>query len=194
MYLIVGLGNPGNRYAHTRHNVGFDTVGILADRHGIAVRKIKHKALIGEGQIGGEGVILITPQTFMNLSGETVLSVCRYYDTPMERLVVIYDDVDTALGRLRIRPKGSAGTHNGMRHIIYMLGREDFPRVRVGIGKPPEHIPLHAFVTTPFQKEERRVIAAALEGAADAVETIVEQGVERAMNTYNGQEAGSLKG
>lgn len=185
MYVIVGLGNPGAKYAKTRHNVGFDAIDKLAERHGIKVNKIKFKALVGEGSINGEKVMLVKPQTFMNLSGETVHKIFNYHKIPIDKLIVIYDDVDTEFAKLRIRMKGSAGTHNGMRHIIYMLQKDDFPRVRIGIGKS-ERIPLRDFVLQKFTKEEMEFMDIAIDRAAKSVETILLDGIEKAMNAYNG--------
>lgn len=185
MYVIVGLGNPGKKYDLTRHNVGFDVIDRLAARHGISVSKIKYKALVGEGVIKGEKVLLVKPQTYMNLSGETVQSICNYFQLPMENLIVVYDDVDTDFAKLRIRKKGSAGTHNGMRNIIYLLQKDDFPRVRIGIGKSNQ-LPLRDFVLQKFSKDEMIEMDSALDGAASAVETILSDGIEIAMNRFNG--------
>ena len=134
MFIIIGLGNPGRRYENTRHNIGFITVDQLAEKHGIRINKIKHKALVGEGIISGHKVLLVKPQTYMNLSGQSVREVVAYYKPKLSNLIVVYDDVDLPMGRIRIRPSGSAGTHNGMRSIIYDIQRDDFPRVRIGIG------------------------------------------------------------
>ena len=185
MYVIVGLGNPGKKYDLTRHNVGFDVIDRLSRRHNISVNKIKYKALVGEGVIKGEKVLLVKPQTYMNLSGETVQSICNYFQVPMEKLIVIYDDVDTDFAKLRIRKKGSAGTHNGMRNIIYLIQKDDFPRVRIGIGKS-NHLPLRDFVLQKFSKDEMIEMDGALDNAASAVETIMSDGIEIAMNRYNG--------
>jgi PTH1 family peptidyl-tRNA hydrolase len=135
MYIIVGLGNPGKKYENTKHNIGFITLDLLAERNDIKINKIKHKALVGEGFISGLKVLLVKPQTFMNLSGNSVREVMEYYKEDIEKLIVVYDDVDIPMGRLRIRKKGSAGTHNGMKSIIYDLQDDGFPRVRIGIGK-----------------------------------------------------------
>ena len=131
MYVVVGLGNPGKQYENTRHNVGFNVIDILAKEYDISVTKIKHKALIGEGRIGSEKVLLVKPQTYMNLSGETLIDIYKYYKVDLDNIIVIYDDIDLDVGKLRIRKKGSAGTHNGMRSIVKCLGSGDFPRVRV---------------------------------------------------------------
>lgn len=185
MYVIVGLGNPGKQYHQTRHNVGFDVIDLLGEKMNIQVNKIKFKALIGEGQYEGEKIILVKPQTFMNLSGESVLKLCQYYNLPMDKLIVVYDDIDTDLGKLRIRKKGSAGTHNGMRNIIYLLQNDEFPRVRIGIGRPT-HGELRDFVLKRFSGDDKISISLCLERAVDAVLAIVKTDVDKAMNLYNG--------
>ena len=138
MKLIIGLGNPGKEYENTRHNVGFNVIDILAKEYDISVTKIKHKALIGEGRIGSEKVLLVKPQTYMNLSGETLIDIYKYYKVDLDNIIVIYDDMDIEPGKIKIRKKGSSGGHNGMKSIIQMIGTEDFPRIRIGIGRP-EH-------------------------------------------------------
>jgi len=181
MYVIVGLGNPGKRYARTRHNAGFDTVEILADRLGVKVNRILCKAKVGEGKIGGERVALVQPQTFMNLSGESVVKLLNWYKAGPERLIVCYDDIDLPPGKLRVRAQGSAGTHNGMRSIIYLLGRDDFPRVRIGIGGAPPGWELADYVTSMYATPEARKVAfESYLGAAELIETIVRDGVEAA--------------
>ena len=150
MYIIVGLGNPGDKYEKTRHNVGFNVIDLLAKEYSIDVSKIKHKALIGEGRVGTEKVILVKPMTYMNLSGESVADICNYYNIDLENLIVIYDDIDLDVGKIRIRKKGSGGTHNGMRSIIKCLGSNEFPRVRVGISKPKNGQDLADFVLSRF--------------------------------------------
>lgn len=185
MFIIVGLGNPGKKYDLTRHNVGFETIDRLSEKHQIQVNKMKYKALIGEGVIGGERVMLVKPQTYMNLSGETVQSICHYYQLPMENLIVIYDDVDTDFAKLRIRKKGSSGTHNGMRNIIYLIQKDDFPRIRIGIGKSST-LALKDYVLQKFKKDEMIEMNETIEKAAKAVETIIVDGVEIAMNRFNG--------
>ncbi len=185
MFVIVGLGNPGKKYDLTRHNVGFEAIDRLAHKYQIKVNKIKYKALIGEGQIEGEKVLLVKPQTYMNLSGETVLSICNFYQIEPEKLIVIYDDVDTDAGKLRIRKKGSAGTHNGMRHIIMLLQKDDFPRIRIGIGRSNQ-LELRDFVLQRFSKDEMITMDETLNKAADAAVMIVREGVDLAMNRFNG--------
>ncbi len=185
MKLIFGLGNPGGKYAATRHNIGFDTVTALADKHRIALREKEHKGLCGKGHIGGERVILIQPQTFMNLSGECVREFMSFYKVTEEDVIVIYDDIDLAPGKLRIRAKGSAGGHNGMKSVIAQMGTQVFDRVRVGVGAKPDDWDLADYVLSRFSKEEEPLIREGISKAAEAVETILGQGVEAAMNRFN---------
>jgi len=181
MYVVVGLGNPGARYARTRHNAGFDVAEILADRLGIKIGRALCKAKVGEGRVGAERVALAQPQTYMNLSGESVVRLMQWYKIGPENLIVCYDDADLPSGRLRVRAGGSAGTHNGMRSIIYLLGRDDFPRVRVGIGKPPPDWDIKDYVTSAYATPEARKLA--FDGyvaAAGLIETVIRDGVEAA--------------
>lgn len=184
MYIIAGLGNPGKQYENTKHNVGFLTIDVLAEKLGIRVSKIKHKALTGEGFISGEKVILVKPQTYMNLSGESIREILSFYKADPERLVVIYDDIDLPMGSLRIRKKGSAGTHNGMKSIIYQIVSEDFPRVRIGIGGERKG-DLADYVISGFRKEDRKTVEDSILRAADAVICTVEKGIDIAMGEYN---------
>ena len=184
MFIIAGLGNPGRRYENTRHNLGFITLDLLAERNSIKINKIKHKALVGEGMISGQKVLLVKPQTYMNLSGESVREVIEYYKPDIGNLIVIYDDLDIPAGQLRIRKKGSAGTHNGMRSVIYQLQTDLFPRVRIGIGNSHK-AGLISFVIGGFKKEEKEIIENAVVKAAKAVELILESGIEKAMADYN---------
>ncbi len=185
--VIVGLGNPGKKYENTRHNVGFSAIDVLSAKFGIKVNRLKHKALTGDGIIKGERVILVKPQTFMNLSGESIYEIAEWYRLPMENLIVIYDDVDLPVGTIRIRPKGSSGTHNGMRSVIYQLRSDEFPRIRIGIGKAPEEWDLADYVLSKFNAEERAEVAKSIERAAEASAAIIHSGVEAAMNLYNGE-------
>lgn len=185
MYIVVGLGNPGSKYERTRHNVGFMAVDLLAAKFGISVNKLKFKSLVGEGKIGEEKVVLIKPQTFMNLSGEAVREAMSFYKVPHERLLVIYDDIDLEAGRLRIRKQGSSGTHNGMRNIIYLMGFDDFPRFRIGVSKPNTEQDLGSFVLSKFREAEIKPVAAAIDNAVLAVETTIKDGIDQAMNRYN---------
>ena len=185
MYVVVGLGNPGKQYENTRHNVGFNVIDILAKEYDISVTKIKHKALIGEGRIGSEKVLLVKPQTYMNLSGETLIDIYKYYKVDLDNIIVIYDDIDLDVGKLRIRKKGSAGTHNGMRSIIKCLGSNEFPRVRVGISKPKNGQDLADFVLSRFSKEDEKSLQESFENAVAAIECAIRQDLDLAMNRYN---------
>ncbi|MGX4615659.1 aminoacyl-tRNA hydrolase [Clostridioides difficile] len=186
MYVVVGLGNPGKKYEKTRHNVGFDVIDILAKEYNISVTKIKHKALIGEGRVGIEKVLLVKPQTYMNLSGETLIDIYKYYKVDLSNIVVVYDDIDLEVGKIRIRKKGSGGTHNGMKSITKCLGSNDFPRVRVGVSKPEVGQDLADFVLSRFRKEESDNINEALEKAAYAIDSIIRENIDMSMNKYNG--------
>ncbi|MDF2591728.1 MAG: peptidyl-tRNA hydrolase [Clostridia bacterium] len=185
MYVIVGLGNPGDRYAGTKHNIGFITIDYLAEQSGIKLNKTKHKAILGEGTIGGEKVLLVKPQTFMNLSGQSVMDIVNFYKVPSQNLIVIYDDIDLPVGKVRIRPSGSSGTHNGMRNIIYLINNQEFPRIRIGVGKQPDYMDLADYVMTKFNGEEKPLMEDAVKRSAMAVEEIVKSGINIAMNKYN---------
>ncbi len=185
MYVIVGLGNPGSRFDGTRHNIGFEVIDYLSRAHHIPVKKVKHKALIGEGTIAGHKVALIKPQTFMNLSGDAVQSAIAYYKVPLTHVLVVYDDIDLAPGMLRIRHKGSGGTHNGMRHILAILKQDGFPRMRLGVGKS-DVIPLEKFVLSGFTKDEIPLMEEAVIKCSNAIECYIKQGLDKAMNAYNG--------
>ncbi len=183
MKLIVGLGNPGKEYDGTRHNVGWETIDLLATRHGISVKSRRSRALVGEGLIGTEKVALVKPLTFMNLSGEAVGALARKHQIEPSDVIVICDDVHIELGRLRIRPKGSAGGHNGLTSIIRSLGTQEFIRVRVGIGSSAGDRIKH--VLGRFNRAERSIVKEAVMDAADAVESMLADGVEQAMNRFN---------
>ena len=184
MFALVGLGNIGREYEKTRHNVGFEIVDILADKYNIQVNRVKFKGEIGEGFIGNEKVILVKPVTFMNLSGECVREVIDFYKIPKEKLIVIYDDISLEVGKLRIRQKGSAGGHNGIKNILLNLGDDSFPRVKVGVGEPKGNLINH--VLGRFQREEQEIMEKVYEVAAQGVLDIVNLGVLNAMNKYNG--------
>lgn len=186
-YIVVGLGNPEKKYEHTRHNVGFDVLQVLSQKLDIPLNKLRCKALTGEGRIGGERVVLAAPQTYMNLSGQSVVELLRWYKADAKHLIVVYDDVDLPQGRLRVRAGGSAGTHNGMRNIVYLTGRDDFPRVRIGIGKPEPGRDLAAYVLGKYPPEARQAMFDAFLRAADAVQAIVTDGAEAAMARFNGE-------
>ena len=186
-WLIVGLGNPGEKYENTRHNVGFQVIDELAERQGRPVQRLKFKALTGLLTIGGEKALVMKPVTYMNLSGEAVRPAADFYKLPPERILVISDDVALAAGRLRIRAKGSAGGHNGLKSIIQHLGTDQFPRIRVGVGeKPHPDYDLADWVLGRPQGEDKKAIDAAVKRAADAVECILTQGLERGMGKFNG--------
>lgn len=184
MYVIAGLGNPGKKYENTRHNMGFIAVDLIAEEYGIKVDKIKFKALVGEGRIAGQKVLLVKPQTFMNLSGQSVMELMNFYKEDIEKLIVIYDDIDIPTGSIRLRKKGSAGTHNGMRNIVYLLQDDGFPRIRVGIGTDKK-VDLINYVTGGVSKSEKELLEDALTRAAKAAACIVEKGIDKAMNEYN---------
>ena len=178
MFVIVGLGNPGTKYEGTNHNMGFAVIDELARKHGVSVEKKKCKALVGECVIEGQKCVLCKPQTYMNLSGDSVVELCSWYKPEYDQLIVCYDDCDLPLGKLRFRPEGSAGTHTGMRDIVAKTGRTDFPRIRVGIGKPPEFMELMNYVLARVSGEDKEAIDAAIRKAAEAVEVYVSKGVE----------------
>ena len=185
MKIIVGLGNPGAKYAGTRHNVGFAVLDELAERHNIRIDTAKHKALIGKGIIDGEKVILAMPQTFMNLSGESVRELSDYYKIPAENVIVIYDDISLDVGQLRIRKKGSAGGHNGIKNIIANLGTDVFPRIKIGVGEKPKKYDLADYVLGHFSKEDRELMEEGYDRADHAVGMILNGEIEAAMNQYN---------
>lgn len=185
MFLIAGLGNPTKTYAGTRHNIGFEVLDRLADRCGISVNAKKYKALYGMGQIEGQKVLLMKPQTFMNLSGEAVSAMASYYKIQPQQMIVIYDDINLPTGQLRVRKKGSAGGHNGVKNIIERTGSSDFMRVRVGIGEKPEGWDLADYVLSKFSKTERPLMEEAIDDAASAVILMIGQGADVAMNRYN---------
>ena len=185
MYIIVGLGNPGKEYAHTRHNVGFETIDILADRMGIEVEEKKHKGLCGKGILAGQKVILLKPQTYMNLSGESVRAAADFYKVDPEDILVIYDDISLEPGQLRLRGKGSAGGHNGIKNIIAHLGTQVFPRIKVGVGEKPKKYDLADYVLSHFTKAERKEMEEGYQKAIQAVEKILAGEMEAAMNEFN---------
>lgn len=184
MYLIAGLGNPGREYERTRHNVGFTALDYLAYDANINVGKLKFKGVYGDGIIGGEKCILLKPQTFMNLSGESVREAAEYFKIEPNKIIVLYDDVDLEPGRIRIRPKGSAGGHNGIKSIIYQLSSEDFTRVRFGVGKAQHSMIDH--VLGHFSEEDGNKVSDAIRSLPDIIKIIIEKGVSEAMNKYNG--------
>ena len=190
MYIIAGLGNPGKEYENTRHNIGFDVIDRLAEEENIAVMESKHKALIGKGYVAGQKVILAKPQTFMNLSGESIREIVDYYKVDdTAELIVISDDISLDEGQIRIRKKGSAGGHNGIKNIIANLGTDRFMRVKVGVGEKPKNWDLADYVLSPFTKDERPLVNLAIEHAAKAIEQMLNGDVDAAMNEYNRKSA-----
>ena len=188
MYIIVGLGNPGREYEQTKHNVGFRVIDKLADKYNIDVTKFKHKAFTGDGMINGKKVFLVKPQTYMNLSGESIQDIVNFYKIPVQNVIVVCDDINLEIGRLRIRPKGSDGGHNGLKSIIYQLASDDFVRIRMGVGAPKgEHYDLADYVLGKFSKEEIEILTPSAERVVSAVETIISGGVAQAMNKFNGK-------
>lgn len=186
MFVLAGLGNMGPKYERTRHNVGFDTIDFLSALYRINNFKMKHKALVAEGVIQGQKALLVKPQTYMNNSGEAIREIMDYYKVPADKLIVIYDDTDIDVGHLRIRAKGSAGTHNGMRSILNHIKTEDFPRIRIGIGKAPERMNLADYVLSRFSDDERKLVNDVIEKASLAAVTMICTSVELAMSKYNG--------
>lgn len=185
MYLIAGLGNPTKEYDKTRHNVGFSVIDVLADRYRIDISEKKHKALCGRGVIEGQKVLLLKPQTFMNLSGESIRAAADYYKIEPEEMIVIYDDISLDPGQLRIRLKGSAGGHNGIKNIIANLGTQDFPRIKVGVGAKPPRMDLADYVLSRFGAVEQKLMEEAFGEAAEAAVMMMTDGAERAMNHFN---------
>lgn len=186
MFVIVGLGNPTAQYEGTRHNAGFDVIDVLAEKYNISVDARKCRAFCGKGVIEGQKVLLVKPQTYMNLSGESVGGIVNYYKIdPESDLLVIYDDISLDVGQLRIRKKGSAGGHNGIKSIIAHLGTTVFPRIKVGVGEKPKNYDLADYVLGHFSKQERELMEEGYEHASDAVEQIVQGEIEAAMNVFN---------
>lgn len=186
-WMIVGLGNPGEKYARTRHNVGFRVLSLLAQQQNVKINRAKFSALSAMTSIGGQKVLLLMPQTFMNLSGQAVSQAAAFYRIPPERIVVVFDDISLPVGRLRVRPDGSAGGHNGIKSVIASLGSQAFPRVKVGIGaKPCPEYDLADWVLSTFSAAEEKALSSAVERAADAAADIVQKGAADAMNRYNG--------
>lgn len=183
---LSDFGNPGVEYERTRHNVGFKVVDKIAENLKIDMSKNKFNAIIGEGRFENEKIILMKPQTYMNLSGNSVRQVMDFYKLDSENLIVIYDDIDIELGRIRIKKSGGAGTHNGMRNIVQMISSENFPRVRVGTGKPKFQMDLAEYVLMPFSKEEDEVVKKAISRATEAVIKIINSDIQTAMNEFNG--------
>lgn len=187
MYIIVGLGNPGSEYENTRHNIGFRVVDAIADCYDISVSEKKHRALIGKGVIEGQKVVLVKPQTYMNLSGESVRSVIDYYKVEeTDELIVVYDDISLDVGKLRIRKKGSAGGHNGIKSIIAHLGHDTFQRIKMGVGDKPKGYDLADYVLGHFSAEDNRMMKESIDRAVEAAKVMMQDGADKAMNLYNG--------
>lgn len=186
MYVIAGLGNPDKKYENTRHNIGFDAIDALAQKHDIDVSVRKHRAFCGKGVINGHKVVLVKPQTYMNLSGESLRSVLEYYKAdPESELLVLFDDISLDAGRIRIRKKGSAGGHNGIKNIIANLNTQDFARIKIGVGEKPKGMDLADYVLGHFSKAEREAVDEAVQNAVEAVADILDGNTDAAMNRYN---------
>jgi PTH1 family peptidyl-tRNA hydrolase len=188
MFIIAGLGNPDKKYEHTRHNVGFDVIDALAEKYHIDMKEKKHRALCGSGWISGQKVLLLKPQTYMNLSGESIKEALNFYKLdPESELLVVYDDISLAPGRIRVRAKGSAGGHNGIKNIIAMTGTQSFARIKVGVGEKPEGWDLADYVLGRFSTEDRKLVEEAFDDAIRAAERILEDDLSGAMNEFNGK-------
>lgn len=185
MYLIVGLGNPESDYAKTRHNMGFNVVNKLAKEYGIEMSRKKFNSQYGSAVVEGEKVVLVKPQTFMNASGEAVIEFVNFYKVELDKVIIIYDDIDIEPGKIRIRKSGSPGSHNGMKSVVHFLGDKNFPRVRVGIGKPDGKINMIEYVIGGVTEEERKELEAGEDKAKEAVIEILKNGIDSAMNKFN---------
>lgn len=183
MFLLVGLGNPGREYENTRHNVGFEAIDKISYEYNIPIKRERFKGVFGEGQISNEKVILLKPTTYMNLSGESLREIIKYYNIPISNVLIIYDDVDLEVGRLRVRTKGSAGGHNGIKSIIYNVNSEEFLRLRIGVGKPQRDMISH--VLGKFPQEDKKNVEEVLKVIPELVYTIISEGAQEAMNKYN---------
>ena len=189
MYLIAGLGNPTKQYEHTRHNIGFDTITYLADHYHISMNTKKFQGICGSGYIEGQKVLLLMPQTYMNLSGQSVSEAAAFYKLdPAAEVIVIYDDIALEPGNIRVRKKGSAGGHNGIKNIIAHLGTQEFQRIRIGVGEKPKEYDLADYVLGRFSAEDRKLVEEAVANAADAVRLMVQGKTDEAMNLYNRKE------
>lgn len=185
-WLIVGLGNPGQKYVDTRHNAGWHLLDTITRHYsGFQFDEKRSKALIARGELAGVQVALVKPQTYMNLSGQAVAPIARFYKIPPERILVAFDDVDLPLAMLRLRPNGGAGGHKGMRSIIQQLGTQQFPRLRLGIGRPPGQLPVEAFVLQKFKPDEWEAMVATYQLATEAIKTVLTEGIDKAMNQFN---------
>lgn len=186
MFIIAGLGNPSKQYEKTRHNVGFDVIDLLSEKYNIKVNEKKHRALCGTGWIEGQKVLLVKPQTFMNLSGESIGTILNFYKiAPETNLIIVYDDISLVPGKIRIRKKGSAGGHNGIKSIISHAGTQEFLRIKIGVGEKPQGWDLADYVLGRFSKEERKLVTEAFEKVCDAVALMVQGETDQAMNLFN---------
>ena len=185
MYIIVGLGNPEPEYSNTRHNMGFDTINKIAKKYNIEFSKTNFKGIYGTGIIEGEKVILLKPQTFMNLSGESIKEIIDFYKLNTDNLIIIYDDIDIEPGIIKLRKTGGPGTHNGMKSVIKEIGTEKFPRVRIGIGKPEHKGDLINYVIGKIPEEDKKILEKSTDVAKDAVIEIIKNGMDKAMNLFN---------
>ena len=185
MYLIVGLGNPEADYSKTRHNMGFNVINKIAKKYGIEVNKKKFDGLLGDGIIENKKVILLKPQTYMNLSGKSIIQVVNFYKIPLENIIVIYDDIDVDKGLIRIRKKGSSGSHNGVKSVVEELGTEEFKRIRVGIGKPEHENDMINYVIGAIDEEDKEKLDDGVEKAKDALIEILKSNIDIAMNKFN---------
>ena len=184
-WLIVGLGNPGQKYEHTRHNMGFLTVDLLAEQLNVKLNKVKFKSAYNIVRFGGQKCLVMKPQTYMNLSGEAVHEAVQFYKIPADHVLVIYDDVSLPVGKLRVRPTGSAGGHNGIKNIIAHLGTQDFPRIKIGVGAPGAEGDMIDWVIGAPSQTERKILLDSFERAIQAAECIIEHGCQKAMNDFN---------
>jgi len=186
MYLVVGLGNPGSRYERTRHNVGFDVVTSLAERHGVQLTQKRFRAVLGTGQISGESSLLALPQTWMNLSGDSVGPMAGFYKAPLDSVLVVHDDLDLPFGTVKVKAGGGHGGHNGLRDLVQKLGGPGFVRIRVGIGRPQGSMDTKAWVLSRWTQDENGLLPTILDRAQEAIETVLRDGVKSAMNDCNG--------
>lgn len=185
MYLVIGLGNPESDYARTRHNMGFDTINVIANKYEIEMNRTKFNSIVGTGNISGEKIVLVKPQTFMNLSGQAVREFVNFYKISNNNLIIIYDDMDIDKGIMKIRKKGGPGSHNGMKSVVQELGTEDFPRVRIGIGTPEHKNDAINYVLGHIPDEEYELLQTGVKKASEAIEEIIKNGIDIAMNKYN---------
>lgn len=187
MYLIVGLGNPEEKYSETRHNMGFDTINCIAKKIGIEINQKKFNSICGIGNIDEQKIILVKPQTYMNLSGKAIVQFRDFYKIYNKNIIVIYDDIDLEVGTIRIRKHGSSGSHNGMKSVVEKLKTEEFPRIRIGIGKPEDKYKLKNYVTEKMPEKDKEELAKSIEKAAEGAISIIKNGIDKVMNELNGR-------